>query len=159
MTMFRSKLLGGSEFQRASGTRVEITIRKAQALLAYLALQQGKGVPRDKLASLLWSDRSDKQAQGSLRQTLTVLRKALEPACPSPLIVEHGEVSLDANAIEVDALAFAELCDRGGVADLEAAAKLYQGDLLDGFALRGSFNRLLEFPLGIGGMIPPGRVP
>ena len=100
---------------------------------------------RDKLANLLWSDRDDKQARGSLRQTLTVLRKALEPTCPSPLIIEHGEVSLDSNAIEVDALAFAELCDRGGAADLEAAAKLYQGDLLDGFALRDPvFEEWLE---------------
>ena len=145
MALFQFKLLGGTVFQRASGTRVEITIKKAQALLAYLALHPGQGVPRDKLASLLWSDRGDAQAHGSLRQTLTVLRKAFEPTGSSPLIVENGEVSLDLESTEVDALAFAELCERGGIKDLEAAARLYRGDLLDGFALRDpAFEEWLE---------------
>ena len=42
----------------------------------------------------LWSDRGDVQAQGSLRQTLTVLRNALEPGGSSPLVVETGEISI-----------------------------------------------------------------
>ena len=71
MPLLQFRLLGGCEIRWDSGPRIKISIRKAQALLAYL----------------LWSDRSDKQAYGSLRQTLTVLGKALEPVEPSPLIV------------------------------------------------------------------------
>ena len=49
MTVLRFKLLGGCEIDLASGTRIEITIKKTQALLAYLALQSGKATSRDKL--------------------------------------------------------------------------------------------------------------
>ncbi len=51
--------------------------RRGQALLAYLALQPGLRAERGGLADLLWSDRSDPQARASLRQELSVLRRAL----------------------------------------------------------------------------------
>ena len=44
--------------------------RKTQMLLAYLALEGGGGVPRDKLANALWADRGEEQARHSLRQCL-----------------------------------------------------------------------------------------
>ncbi len=106
------------------------------AVLAYLALQPGKALSRDKLASLLWSDRGDKQAHGSLRQALTVLRKALETVDPPPLVVDRGCVAIEPDAVEVDAVVFDRLVGGSASGDLEAATALYQGDLLDGFVVR-----------------------
>lgn len=51
--------------------------RRAQGMLAYLACQPGMRAERGALADLLWSDRSEDQARASLRQELSVMRKAL----------------------------------------------------------------------------------
>ncbi len=132
----RLTLLGGFEARLASGAPIDIPLRKAQGLLAYLALQPGKAIPREKLADLLWSERGDTQAQGSLRQTLTVLRKALAPVEPPPLVVERNSVALDPGAVEVDAVDFDRLIASGLDADLDAAVGLYGGDLIDGLTIR-----------------------
>ncbi|MCL4863269.1 MAG: hypothetical protein KJZ93_27945, partial [Caldilineaceae bacterium] len=50
---------------------------KAQALLAYLALEADQPHPREKVATLLWPLDSEVSARGSLRQTLYELRKLL----------------------------------------------------------------------------------
>ena len=145
MESLQLTLLGGFEARLGSGARIEISIRKGQALLAYLALHPGKAVPREKLAGLLWSERGDKEAHGSLRQTLTVLRRALETIDPSPLVSDRSTVSLAEAHVQVDATTFAQLAASGAPADLEAAAALYGGDLLDGFAIREpEFHAWLE---------------
>ena len=74
-------LFGGFQAQTKSGAAVALSSRKAQALLAYLALGPGEALRREKLMVLLWSDRGEEQARTSLRQTLTALRKGLD-RCP-----------------------------------------------------------------------------
>ena len=51
--------------------------RKAQALLAYLALAGPPTHPRSKLAALLWSDAEEEDARNNLRQVLFRTRRAL----------------------------------------------------------------------------------
>ena len=130
------KLSGGFEFCLTSGESQGIPTRKAECLLAYLALQSGEPQSREKLIGLFWSDSDEKRAQGSLRQTLTYLRQSLAGIEPPPLITERGRVSLDANAIEVDVLRFRELTNGGSTEDLEAAANLYKGEILEGYGIR-----------------------
>ena len=88
-------------------------------------MQSGKTTSRETLAYLLWSNRGDKQAYGSLRQTLTVLRKALEPVEPPPLIVKKDDIYLNLSAIDVGAFAFTQLHTNGNDLELEMAAALY----------------------------------
>ncbi len=54
----------------AAGRSIDIAGRNERALLAILAMPPGKPRSREKLAGLLWSDRSDKQARDSLKQAL-----------------------------------------------------------------------------------------
>ena len=51
------KLLGGYTVLGDRTGEVALSTRKAQALLAYLALSAGRLHGRDRLAGLLWSDR------------------------------------------------------------------------------------------------------
>jgi len=132
----RIKLLGGFEAGRVQGLAVEIAARKTRALLAYLALTMGRPQGRDRLANLLWSDRSDKQARDSLRQALTELRDAFADLNPPPLATHHDSVSIDRAAIDVDALEFERLAQSNGADDLRRAAGLYGGDLLDGIGVK-----------------------
>jgi len=96
-------LFGGFELTRGNGEPVTIAVKKARALIAYLGVQPGQGHSRDRLAALLWSDSSDNQARHSLRQILSVLRKAC-PEIAAALVAGHDAVELRPGVIRVDAL-------------------------------------------------------
>ena len=139
------RLLGGFEARFDTGQKVSLPTRKAEALLAYLALAPGKTRSRDQLASLLWSDRADAQARSSLRQALTSLRHGLE-VNGYPVLASEGEgVYLEPDAVSVDVLAFETLAANGSNGNLARAEKLYQGALLDGLGVRDpAFNEWLD---------------
>lgn len=91
---------------------------------------------RDRLASLLWGSSGEEQARNSLRQALFILRRVLQ-AAPSPaLLVDPRSVSLDASAVEVDAIGFERLVAAGTEESLARAVALYRGDLLEGIGVK-----------------------
>ena len=110
MTKLSLELLGGFRLQTDAGEPVPLTTRKAQALLAYLALHPGQAHARAKLAALLWGDRGEAQARDSLRQALSLVRKALSGVGVQPLIAHDDSVTLTPTALNVDAIAF-EVCE------------------------------------------------
>jgi DNA-binding SARP family transcriptional activator len=102
--------------------------RKADALLALLALQLGRPIARETVADFLWTDRGPEQARHSLRQTLLVLRHSVghdlilaEDNC---LVIPPGTLTVD--AIEFEARAVST--DQDVLAE---AAALYRGELLE----------------------------
>ena len=129
------KLLGGFEARSEVGRPVEISGRKNQALLAYLATHPGRKVARDKLTGLLWSDRGEQQARGSLRQALLGLKEALAEDAPGALVLEGDSVGLEPGAVATDVAELEAFAGSGSAADLRRAAELYEGDLLDGLGV------------------------
>lgn len=106
--------------------------KKAQALLAYLAVQ-ARPMPREQLAALLWADRGAEQARRSLRQCLMSLRSALHPQADEIIMADTGTVRLMlADHIDCDILKFERLGKSQEVADLEMAAALYRDEFLAG---------------------------
>ena len=73
------RLLGGFELE-TDGRRLTLPPRKAQALLAYLALRPGRAHTREALTVLLWSDTTGARARQSLRQTVLRVRRAFAAA-------------------------------------------------------------------------------
>lgn len=127
-------LLGGFRLQMDTGEPIPLATKKTTALLAYLALHPGEAQARPKLAALLWGDHNEAQARDSLRQALSLLRKALSHDCPAALIAHEDNISLaPAAALEIDARVFEDLIREPGVANLERAIELYRGEFLDGF--------------------------
>ena len=133
MPLLLVQLLGGFEVRGVDGRDVTPASRKACGLLACLALPPGIAWSRDRLAAVFWSDRGEAQARGSVRQALTDLRHTLGPA--ASLQIARDTVMLDPAAATVDAIDFEQAVRAG---DLERAAMLYRGDLLDGFTLHSS---------------------
>jgi DNA-binding SARP family transcriptional activator len=86
---------------RATGADLRPRGRKARALLAYLSLHPGKAISRERLTGLLWGDRAEEQARGSLRQTLFELRP-LSRGEQVPLKVDREAITLEADAFETD---------------------------------------------------------
>jgi DNA-binding SARP family transcriptional activator len=125
-------LLGSFEARLGSGASLHLPSKKAQALLAYLAVRPGEQHSRDKLAALLWGEQRDEHARGRLRHVLVDLRQALAQAHPLPLRVHGQMLSLDPEGADVDVVAFERSVAEGTPAALENAAGLYRGDLLLG---------------------------
>jgi len=132
----RLDLLGGFAARDETGRELAIGSRKAQALLAYLALSPGKPQPREKLTSLLWSDRGEAQARSSLRQVLSELRRALPKGDPPLLRTQRDSVWLEPEAVEADVGMLERLVNSGEPEALEQAAELYQGEFLEGLDVR-----------------------
>jgi DNA-binding SARP family transcriptional activator/TolB-like protein len=109
--------------------QLKISSKKGIALLAYLALHPEHSVSREKLATLLWGDRQDRQARLSLRQVILSLRKTF---AESELIALDGDVvGLRMDRVRVDALEFQKLTRSTDLADLDRAAALYVGPFLN----------------------------
>jgi DNA-binding SARP family transcriptional activator/plasmid maintenance system killer protein len=139
------RLLGGFRAQLSSGVAVTLPTRKAQALLASLALPPGRAHPRDKLAALLWGDVPQARARGALRQALFALRRGL-PTDPPALRLEGDTVALDMAAVIVDVTTFEGHAAAGAPDDLARAVALYQGDLLAGLSVtEAAFEEWLAF--------------
>ncbi len=136
MPRLQVNILGGFQARLSSGKPLDIAARKTRALLAFLALPAGREHSRDKLMSLLWSDRSNEQARNSLRQALTELGRTLGAGETSLLVKGRDTLALDPQAVEVDAVLFEQLVPSDIIDDLRRAAALYAGDLLDGFGIR-----------------------
>src|SRR5258708_6520797 len=135
MARLRLTLFGGFQARLEPGGPLALPTRKAQALLAYLALPLGRAHPRDKLAALLWGGIREESARASLRQALFAIRKALGEAEREVLRQDGAALSLDPAAVDIDAAAFERAVSEGTPDSLERAAGLYRGDLLSGFAL------------------------
>ena len=131
MTEFTIKLLGGFRVVDRSGQAVSVPGAKQQALLAYLALNAGKPIRRDRLMTLLWGERFDEQARQSLRQALTKIRK-LAPDGLQLLQTDGDTITFSADLVVVDAIEFERDADNEAADACERAAALYEGELLDG---------------------------
>jgi DNA-binding SARP family transcriptional activator len=130
-TRLTLRLFGG--FQARFGERgLTFPTRKAQALLAYLAVRPEEKYTRNRLAAMFWAGAGKEQARQSLRQSLSTLRSAVARFHPRILRVEADWVTLDWSSMDVDVAEFERLAARGAPRDLEQAAALYAGDLLDG---------------------------
>src|SRR5437016_7876409 len=101
MSVLRLNVLGPPQVYH-DGSRLTFALRKAQALLLYLAVEGGMH-PRSKLAALLWPDSEPHAARTALRNALTLLRRLLadlDPSAPahSHLLREHELLGLDPHA-------------------------------------------------------------
>ena len=171
-------LLGGLRLQTDPGEPVPLSTKKAGALLAYLALHPGQAQARPKLATLLWGDHSEVQARDSLRQALSLLRKALSGIDPGALIAHEDTINFQPTALTTDAIVFGDLAAQAGAEHLEQAIALYGGELLDGFQVRApefeswvtaererfremalqAMTKLLDHHLSIGAIEPGIRI-
>jgi DNA-binding SARP family transcriptional activator len=133
MVALKLRLLGGFEIRLASGAAISLSTKKAQALVAYLAVRPGQSYRRDQIAALLWGEKGDDQARDGLRHALVHLRRALAAADRPALVIEGQTLAL--GAADVDVVSFERDIAEGTPDALARAADLYRGDLLQGFSL------------------------
>lgn len=114
--------------------------RKAKLLIQILALQPTHEINREELAEILFFESDTEKANANLHRVLYVARKALEPerssySSSSYLLTEGQQIRLAAEkGLWIDAEEFEQKAREGLKTNsqelLEAATKLYRGDLL-----------------------------
>lgn len=112
-----------------------ISSKKARALLAYVAMQDPMRISRERLATLLWPDRIDRQARQNLRACIASLRQDLARFADDLLTIDAESVEI--KNILVDARLLGRLGDVKAATKLEEAATLYRGQFLSDLALEG----------------------
>jgi TolB-like protein len=129
---FRLRLLGPFSLESPDGHRISIASRKGAALVAMLAVSKDGERARGWLQTQLWSNREQKEANGSLRRELSELRKRLNGPPHTLLICERDRVRLDLSIVSVDIF---------GADDGSRAPDLgQQGEFLEGFDIPGEEN-------------------
>lgn len=136
MSALQLSLLGGFEARGASGRVIDIPSTKAALMLVCLALHPGEAISREKLMALLWSERGESQARGSLRHAVWTLRHALGDLEPCPIMVRGETLALDPASVDSDLLALERYAADGSPGALESAATLCRGEFLEGVRVR-----------------------
>ncbi len=136
-------LLGNLRLLRAGELIPTRAGGKREALLAYVALQCGRRIPREQLVQVLWPNRDLTLGLNSLNNLVYTLHKFLGPALHGapPVVHEDGYYRLNLDAgIGVDVTCFDRLVEIGDrqmqAGDMIAAGmayrqavELYRGDL------------------------------
>jgi DNA-binding SARP family transcriptional activator/Tfp pilus assembly protein PilF len=133
-TGLQLQLLGGFALNKDGAQASEVSLRRGQAMLAYLALKASHSETREVLLDLLWPDRFKEQAQASLRQVLFELR-AIPVYGPGLLEPSRTGVALGATIIDCDVWRLERLTKLNDLEHAETMLNLYRGPLLDGVSV------------------------
>ena len=137
------RILGPVEALK-DGHSVRIARAKPRALLAFLALENGREVSRDRIIDALWGERELRDSRNVLQAQVAQLRRALETAGePGLLVTRPGGYALAIDPEQVDLVRFEQLARLGrealaaGDADtaslsLTEALMLWRGEPLGG---------------------------
>ncbi len=144
MTKLSLSVLGPFAASLDERPLTQFRTKSVQALLVYLACQP-EVHSREQLMALLWPDIPQQSAQGSLRQTLYLLRKAI-PELPSRdgsgmvplLLTDRQTIQMNPNgSFDLDLRTFTEKL-KGDESGWPEAVTLYRGDFLADFYLPDS---------------------
>lgn len=142
--MYKLTLFGSPALEHA-GSPLPISRRKARALLAYLAVTR-QTFSREALAALFWPESDPRHGLADLSRILSTLRSL---SGPDSLVSDRDHVALNPDFdLWVDVIEFRrhlQACSRAAdpvldadcLAQVEAAASLYQADFMAGFTLPG----------------------
>jgi Tol biopolymer transport system component/DNA-binding SARP family transcriptional activator len=131
--VLRFKTLGQVFLERDS-TRVAGAAAQPRrlALLAILAAAGPRGVSRDRLLALLWTDTDEERARKGLNQALYALRQEIGS---DEAITGTRDLVLAPELVHTDVADFRAAI---AIGDMERAVAVYEGQFLDGFHLPGS---------------------
>ncbi len=105
--------------------------KKAQSLLAYLAVENAGPKTREHLAALLWGETGDDRARHNLRQTLSNIKQYC-----GAVIASNGQyLELDRNVCSSDIAEFLNGIESDDPTRLFSCLEHYKGDLLEGIQI------------------------
>lgn len=134
--MLQVWLLGQFEV-RVDGKRAVIPSRAGQSLLAFLIVTAGTMHRREKLAGMLWPERSEDNARHNFRQHLWRVRKSITPPSSTPgeyILSEEFTIGFNPNAdYWLDVAQLQLLPQNFSTEERVRQVGLYRGEFLPGF--------------------------
>ncbi len=114
---------------RHLGSEISIRGRKTRAMLAYLAMAPSAKASRQRIADLLWSDRGEEQARGSLRQALAEARGHFTGS--AMLRITRTDIGLCRDTLVTDIERILRAADRADSEGLARCLERVDGGFLD----------------------------
>jgi DNA-binding SARP family transcriptional activator len=105
--------------------------RKAQALLGYMMLSSSRQLPRTKFVGLLWSEKEDPLAKGSLRQVLSQIQRELTALGCRHFHADQLNVTFEIDQVACDVTEIVSDAQRGIVNPLLLARERLTDNILD----------------------------
>src|SRR5262245_59985610 len=146
MAQLKLFVLGQPRLERDEAP-IELSLRKALALLVYLAVS-GQSHSRDALATLLWPESDGREGRARLRRTLHRLtqlvgEEILDASLDAIRLHPRADLWLDSAVFRRHATAGLAAAAQDGIArerlgHLSAGVELYTEDFLAGFTLPDS---------------------
>ena len=133
MNSLQMTLLGQPEFRLNGRIITNDLARKAQALVAYLAVTR-QGHSREALAGLFWGEMDEESARRNLRVMLTKLRAHFDDY----LVIQRRTLAFNLESdytLDVDTFEAALHGPEQSLGDLKTAVDLYRGPFLDDLPL------------------------
>jgi DNA-binding SARP family transcriptional activator len=137
-------LSGYFQVRKGGNLLVGFESNKVRALLAYLAMENSRPLPRESLAELLWPDHPDGFALANLRWVVHNLHELLLVDQQAAFLeIQRDFIQFNlTDEIWVDTLQFENLIRDGSrnkrIAPVEQAIGLYRGNFLDGLVVKQS---------------------
>lgn len=128
----RISVLGGFTLEVGGANRTARVPRKLATLLGVLAISRERGIGRDRLLDLIWSDCDPERARHALTQSLYAIRRLLGDA---EALIGTSQLSLNFGLVATDI----EALERGMSArDHESVLEVWRGAPLEGFTTGAS---------------------
>ncbi len=134
-------MLGGFTIEMGDRSSMRIRGKKSTALVGYLLSQPQHCTSRQKVMSLLWSQRSPEQARASLRQCLSDLRRQLSHTKNISLSTDNQIISLNSDDYILDIEEFNEIVKVVNIGEKPNILEIYKGEFLEGLEINDpAFN-------------------
>jgi DNA-binding SARP family transcriptional activator len=131
--MLYLRTFGGVTFERnGSALAGAAAQRRVLALATMIASGGDRGISRERVLAVLWSDAEPERARQALSQTLYHMRRALD--CED-LLDAGSDLRFNPDVVASDVADLERAADAG---DLETVTALYRGPFLDGFHVSGA---------------------
>ncbi|MCC6316478.1 MAG: hypothetical protein IT361_02215 [Gemmatimonadaceae bacterium] len=130
--MISVSVFGGFSTDAAGSPAGAALPRRLAAILAVLAVQGQRGIARERLLHLLWSDADPERSRHALTQSLYAIRRLL---AFDDAIVGTAHLALNPERFATDVSAVEQAVAAG---DADTALARYRGPLLDGFMVPGA---------------------
>lgn len=126
--MIRLRALGSPSLERdAESLTGAARQRRVLGLLAFVAAARERGVSRDSVLAVLWSESDPDKARQALTQALYHARRAVDQ---EELFLAGADLRLNADVFTTDVWEFEDALSRS---ECERAVELYEGAFLEGF--------------------------
>ncbi len=128
----RLQILGSLTITTAAGEEVSLTSAHAAAMVGVLALEPDRPISGDRLAAMLWPDRSLAQGRAALSRIRRHVNERLAPGMPNLVVARGALLSLNLGVAEIDLQAVLRALDEGTVPPALLSAADLPGDVLAG---------------------------